>query len=397
MRVMFTLWNWTTHLYPMVPLAWSLRAAGHEVVVATQAGLVPAVRATGLPAVAVGADVDTAAMMGQYVQRARRHDAQLVEWAQMRRFGPRNCWLGVAAAEAMTGGLHDFARAWRPDLVVFEATTYAGPIVAQLLGVPAVRHTWGIDYACLTREFEDEALADLCARWGLPGVEPLGEVTVDPCPPSVQVTPGGPVPGVPEVTRLPMRYVPFNGPGVLPGWLTEPRRGRRICVTWGMSNGRFDKELVVTGRVVEALAGLGAEVVAAVPAAEGEAIEAVAPNVRVVRGLPFHALLPTCDAVVSQGGLGTLLTAVDAGVPQVVVPQRADLILNARQLVAAGAADFVFPGDGFEELLTEKVAAVLAGSLDEGARKLSAELHELPTPNQIAARLPLREAASTAA
>ncbi|MDT8910084.1 nucleotide disphospho-sugar-binding domain-containing protein [Amycolatopsis sp. PS_44_ISF1] len=394
---MFTLWNWTTHLYPMVPLAWSLRAAGHEVVVATQPGLVPEVRRTGLPVVAVGADVETAAMMGQYVQRARRHDAQLVEWAQLRRFGPRNCWLGVAAAEAMTGGLHDFARAWRPDLVVFEATTYAGPIVARLLGVPALRHTWGIDYACLTREFEDEALAELCARWDLPGVEPLGAATVDPCPPSVQVTAGGPVPGVPEVHRLPMRYVPYNGPGKLPGWLTEPRRGPRICVTWGVSNGRFDQELVVTGRVVEALAGLGAEVLAAVPAAEGDRIKAVAPNVRVVRGLPFHALLPTCDAVVSQGGLGTLLTAVAAGVPQVVVPQRADLILNARQLAAAGAADFVLPGDGFEELLTGRVAAVLAGSLDEGTRKLSAELHELPTPNQIAARLVLREATSTAA
>jgi UDP:flavonoid glycosyltransferase YjiC (YdhE family) len=84
-------------------------------------------------------------------------------------------------------------------------------------------------------------------------------------------------------------------------------------------------------------------------------------------------------------------------VPQVVVPQRADLILNARQLAATGAADFVFPGAGFTDLLTEKVAAVLAGSLDEGARKLSAELNELPTPNTIAAGLPLREAASTAA
>jgi len=382
MRVMLTLWNWTTHLFPMVPLAWSLRAAGHEVVVATQPGLVGAVQRAGLPAVAIGEDIDVAGMMGQYVQRAQRHDAQLVEWAEMRRFGPRNCWLGVAACRAMTGPLLEFGRAWRPDVVVYEASTYAGPMVAALLGVPAVRHTWGIDYACLMREFEDEALAEICAEWGLPGVEPLGEFTVDPCPPSVQVTVDGPTPGVPEVSRVPMRYVPYNGPGVLPPWLLEPRRKPRVCVTWGMSNGQFDPRQVVTGRVVKAIADLGAEVVAAVSAADRELV--AASGVRVVEGLPFHALLPTCDALVSQGGLGTVMTAIDAGVPHVLVPQRADLILNARQLAAVGAGDFVLPEEGFEDVLREKVAAVLDGALEGGVRKLQDEMRQLPSPNVVA-------------
>ena len=78
------------------------------------------------------------------------------------------------------------------------------------------------------------------------------------------------------------------------------------------------------------------------------------------------------------------MTAIDAGVPHVLVPQRADLILNARQLAAVGAGDFVLPEEGFEDVLREKVAAVLDGALEGGVRKLQDEMRQLPSPNAVA-------------
>src|SRR4051794_38462370 len=45
----------------MVPLAWALRASGHDVRMASQPELVPTMRASGLPFTAVGRDVDVTA------------------------------------------------------------------------------------------------------------------------------------------------------------------------------------------------------------------------------------------------------------------------------------------------------------------------------------------------
>ena len=58
MRVMLASWGWPTHYFPLVATGWAFRLAGHDVRVATQPALVPTVAGTGLPAVAVGQDVD---------------------------------------------------------------------------------------------------------------------------------------------------------------------------------------------------------------------------------------------------------------------------------------------------------------------------------------------------
>ncbi|MFD8145429.1 nucleotide disphospho-sugar-binding domain-containing protein [Streptomyces sp. NPDC059708] len=391
---MFALWNWPTHYYPLVPLAWSARAAGHEVVVATQPGLAATVKRSGLPVAAVGTDVDVPALMGRYVRRAARGGGlDPAGWEEMRRFGARNCWLNVAVCGAMAEGLWEFASRWRPDVIVHEPTTYAGPLVAARLGVPAVRHTWGIDFAYLLREFDEEALAPFREAWDLGPVETLGALTVDPCPPSLQLPDGGAVP-VPA-RRLPMRYVPYNGPARVPGWLLEPRRRPRVCVTWGMSSGRFDPGQVVIDQAVRAVAGLGVEVVAAVAPADRDLLGPMPPHVRVVEGVPLHALLPTCDALVSQGGLGTVMTAVAAGIPQLLVPQTTDRLLNAERLTATGAGLCLLPDDNTSRSLRDHVDALLTDPAHTAAaRRLKAEQDALPDGNAMVRLLPgaLREA-----
>src|SRR5690242_6384297 len=57
MRVLFTPHPAAQHLYPLVPLAWALHAAGHDVMVAAAPDLVEPVRKAGLVAVPIGRDM----------------------------------------------------------------------------------------------------------------------------------------------------------------------------------------------------------------------------------------------------------------------------------------------------------------------------------------------------
>ncbi|HZN74657.1 MAG TPA: glycosyl transferase family 28, partial [Micromonosporaceae bacterium] len=47
MRVLFTTFAWPSHYFPMVPLAWALQAAGHEVRMTSQPELLPTMRRSG--------------------------------------------------------------------------------------------------------------------------------------------------------------------------------------------------------------------------------------------------------------------------------------------------------------------------------------------------------------
>lgn len=386
MRILFTSWSWPAHYLPMVPLATALRARGDEVLVATQPNLVELVAASGLPVVSVGTELaDVEAMEGSFLRRASPPDRRPLEWADVRGYGALNCRKWVALAELMIDDLLAVGRAWRPDLIVFEPTTYAGPLAAAVLGVAAVRHTWGIDYTYYQREFEPEAVAPLCERFGLAAVETLGAVTVDPCPPSLQVAPDPNVP-VP-VRRIPMRHVPYNGAAVQPRWILDPVDRPRVCICWGNSSARWDPRLDLGAWMAGAIAELAVDVVLTSSIPVPEEIASL-PNVRVLRQAAVQLLFPRSDVAVTHGGLGTLLSAMTAGIPQLVVPQIADRVLNARQLARTGASDYVFATECDEDGLRSAVDGLLSSvARREAAQRLCAESQALPGPDVVAEQI----------
>jgi UDP:flavonoid glycosyltransferase YjiC (YdhE family) len=134
-----------------------------------------------------------------------------------------------------------------------------------------------------------------------------------------------------------------------------------VLVTWGGSSARWDPRLDVGTWVARAVAELPVEVVLVTAGgADAELAELAArPNVRVARNVAINLLLPGCDLMVAHGGLGTLLTALTCGVPQLTLPQIADRVLNARQLAATGAGDFAFVSDCDEDGLRGRVTAIL--------------------------------------
>jgi UDP:flavonoid glycosyltransferase YjiC (YdhE family) len=370
MRVLFTTWAWPSHYFPMVPLAWALRSAGHDVLMTSQPELLPTMRASGLPHTAVGDDYDvTAEPESTVAERPRRSrppagdvaggllgdlaGARLAHgtataagieaearamfaaiWAA--RSANRRSGLAVygPVAAAMVDGLLAQARAWRPDLIVYDPLTHAGPVVARLLGIPAVRHLFGPDITSYLTARGEAGLGPLLDRLGLDDVDLVGTATVDACPPGLAIEAAD--------RRLPMRYVPYNGPSVVPPWLLDEPDRPRVCLTWGTSTDRLaGRRAFLPDEVVLATTKLAderdAELVLAITPRQRDLVPDLPAGVRVVEGVPLDALLPTCRAIIHQGGAGTMLTAVRHGVPQIIVAQLVDQAANACRVVATGA------------------------------------------------------------
>jgi UDP:flavonoid glycosyltransferase YjiC (YdhE family) len=390
MRVLLCCWAWPSHYLPLVPVGWALQAAGHEVRVASQPALAPVITDSGLVAVPTGADLDHAQVHRRVldglpltaVPAAPPPGASMRGWRRDARDRVRRVFgVFTAYAEAMLDDLFDVAWSWRPDLIVYDPTTYAAPIVAAALHIPAVRHIHGVDVTYQARDVVPELIAPMCARLGLDEVAVLGGATVDPCPPSIQ-TPA-------RVRRIPVRYVPYNGPAVLPDWLHEQPPHRRICVTWGTSTTRIaGPDLFLPRQVLDAVRDLDVELVVTLRPEDAARLRDVPAAVRVVDSVPLHLLLPTCDVLVHQGGNGTLLTAALFAVPQLVLPQLPDQAFQADCLVNGGSAVVLRP----DEVEVPAVRAALDGLLtrpayQDAARRLRAEMLAMPTPAQVVADL----------
>jgi UDP:flavonoid glycosyltransferase YjiC (YdhE family) len=376
MRVLFTTLAARPHLYPLVPLAWALRAAGHDVRIAGQPAILDDIVAAGLFAVEVGADVDFLAG----IKKLYGSDEEMNDW--VRRAIPH-----VAAADAMARDLIAFTDGWHPDLIVTDPAVFAAPILAERKGIPLVRHLWGPTVVGRpgqaapgttdVRATWPPLLVTLYDRWEVPVRGDYARRVVDPCPPSMQS-------GV-IANRLPMRYVAYNGAADVPPWLTEPPARQRVCVTWGTTVTDF------TGgagfrvpEILDAVAKLDVEVVVAVSAAERELLGDVAVGVRVVTGMPLSLLLPTCAGVVSQGGAGTVLTAAACGVPQVVIPQVPDQPLNAGRVAATGAG-IALDAEHADSpsIFTAVEQAIGDPGLRRSADRLRAEIEEQPSPADV--------------
>ncbi|MFF9343660.1 MULTISPECIES: nucleotide disphospho-sugar-binding domain-containing protein [unclassified Streptomyces] len=383
MRVLLAAFPKASHYFPLVPLAWALRARGHSVRVASSPALAGLVLGSGLPWVSCGEDVDTRALWRGFDVLG---GAGAAPGAHIRERRARAMTMFAAVGGAMTPDLLDFARHWRPDLVVHEPRAYAGLVAAEVLKVPLVRQLWGTDYTAGRWDEEGPFLAPLLAAHGLDpaGVDPLGVATVDPCPPSLRLSGG---PAAPAVRRLPTAHVPYNGAGEVPDWLRVPPRRPRVCVTWGTSTRSAARAPEPVARIAGALAGLGAELVLAVPA--GRAPEGLPAGTRVAESMPLHLLLPSCAAVVHQGGAGTTLAASAAGVPQLVFPATVDGEENAGGVVASGAGlrlDTAAVDDGAR--VAEAVRRLLADpAFARSAALLREEVRALPSPAETAGLL----------
>lgn len=381
MRVLFTTWAWPSHLYAVVPLAWSLRAAGHQVLVASQPGLLGEIAGAGLPGVAVGADVDAVTLVRGYVLPSAGDAGGRAPRAGK---GPRVMRMFVAHAESMVDDLVAVARSWRADAVVYQQTALAGPIAAAAAGVPAIRHLSGTDLMLRARPLLGDLLAPLAGRHGVTGFDPFGLATVDPTPTSLQVPVG--------YRRIPMRHLAYTGSGHAEAPRPAPGRGAgRVCVTWGHTMAKLDPGRFLASNVLDALAGeADLEVVAAVSSDQRPLLGSGYPNAEVLVDASLDDVLANyCDLVIAHGGAGTVLTAVRHSVPMLLVPQLPDHTGHAVRVLASGAGAVLTRDQATKERIVKETRRLLApdDAARHAVRSLAEEMRRTPAPAEVAERL----------
>jgi MGT family glycosyltransferase len=116
-------------------------------------------------------------------------------------------------------------------------------------------------------------------------------------------------------------------------WADPP--GRPLVLV-GLSSTVMRQEGLLQ-RAADALGQLQVQGLITTGPAVDPALIAAPPNVTVLRWVRHADVLPHCSAVITHGGHGTVLKALIAGVPLVVVPLGRDQPDNAARVVYAGA------------------------------------------------------------
>jgi UDP:flavonoid glycosyltransferase YjiC (YdhE family) len=333
MRFLFTTAVVPTHLYALVPLAWSLRAAGHDVLVCTLDNFLPTVQRAGLPVTSCGPAMEFAAFMNH--DRAG-HPVQWPDDVSQRHGAAGRGWARLSAHTL--AGTRAVVAAFSPDLVVSEWTEYAGPMAAAAAGLPWVEVRWGVGPLPEYRTAAEDELASELAQLGLRRL-PAPRTVLDPWPPSMRLAHAA--------GHRSVRFVPYDEDACLPGWILSERSRPRICVTLGTvlpRHGSRGGALRFLATLATALASrLDVEVVVGVDDNLAQHWRRRPPGVRHAGWLPLTQAIAVSDLVVHHGGQQTTLTALAAGRPQVVIPHLADQFDNADALVTAGAGIQVPP------------------------------------------------------
>jgi glycosyltransferase (activator-dependent family) len=421
-RVLLVTFPWKTHFFNFVSLGWALRTAGHEVRVASEPELIDTITGAGLTAVAVGSGETT---VGERIRRAWQDgtlpvpeqappmgepaelfdlddDRERLSWKELNRLYdtlvvPR----AKLSNDAMMEDLVAYCRAWRPDLVVWNAVTFAGAVAATAVGAAHARVLYSIDL--YTRMREDylhvqaqqpphdrvDGLREWLTQWasafGCEFSEDLvnGHVTIDQMPVSFRLDA--------DLTYLSSRYVPYNGPAVIPPWLSAPPSKRRVLMTSGLSVNDWPELRVVpldqVQEILDSVADLDIELVLTLPARFQSELRTPG-NTKVVEFVPLPAVLPSCSAVIHHGGTGSFSSSLLCGTPQLLISQALDAPVKAKHLRRLGAGLSIIPDQVTGARVRENLVRLLDDpSFTAGARRIRQEVLAQPTPNELVLEL----------
>ncbi|MFI2431146.1 nucleotide disphospho-sugar-binding domain-containing protein [Streptomyces sp. NPDC018693] len=405
MRVLFCAFPATAHVHPLVPLAWALQNAGHEVRVAIHPGAAHLVTEAGLAPVPVGAALTEVMEWNDNFEKldtltdflsvdAAHEDGWARKWAGMTRM--------LAGFAPMLDDLVDFCRSWQPDLVLWDPFCVPAAVAATVTGAAQGRFLWGQDNIGWLHARSRERLARLGAgpqedpvtALMRPMLEPyglehreellLGQWSVDPVPAPLRL----PV----DLSYEPIRRVPYNGNRTPPAWVHERPERPRVCLSLGMGGrGRqlFREAGISFADVVAALSELDIELVTTLHAEQLATVREVPENVRLVEYVPLNYLLPSCSVLIHHGGGGTFAAAVTHRVPQLVTPLPMwGEARTARYVAESGAGLMLEPKELTVELLREQVQRLISEpSFQAGVDQLHAQMRSMPAPDEVVRRL----------
>ena len=319
------------HLTPLIPFLDAIRAAGGAVLVASRRSALHRVRAAGYDAwpLAEAPDAERSAVFASSrgLPPAQANARALEVFA------------GLDAAAALPGVL-DAIRDWRPDLILSEASEFAGRLAGAHHGLPFVNV--GITQYAVEHELRDAtdaALARLRDDHGLRARGPAPRRASRCCRrgssiPRTRARTASTASGSTTLRRT----------ASVAAWL-PPDDNPLVYLTFGTAAPQMGFFPDLYRAAIDTLAPLPINLLVTTgrdrdPAALGP----VPANVRVERWLPQADVLRHARAMVCHGGTGTVRGALAQGVPVAVLPMFADQPHNAARVAELGAGLVIEPG-----------------------------------------------------
>ncbi|GAA1025446.1 MULTISPECIES: glycosyltransferase [Amycolatopsis] len=372
MKIVVTCQPAVGHFHAVAPLALAAVRAGHEVVVVTGRGMGKWVRDAGFDAVETGPEwLAGRPRAGSFDNERRRL---------------RLMSMGTAA---LLPGIVDALRTLGADLLVHESLEWAGPLAADVAGVPFA--SLG-QLPRMPRALQAEALAppwnSARERLGLPADPKLERLCpylyLDAYLPSMQPLSEDPLlwfgsreeDAIAHPVRPPLWQAAAE---TLPDWLSEPDGRPLVYVTMGTA---FNTEPELFATVANALRGGDFRVVLTV----GKGVDPSGldgDGVHAVEYLPQSQVLPKADAVVHHSGYLTTVGALAHGLPMVLLPVAVDQPYHAHRLSAAGAGIRLDARNLTAGLVRDAVEETLREPLYRAnANRLRAELWSMPAEDE---------------
>jgi UDP:flavonoid glycosyltransferase YjiC (YdhE family) len=377
MRILVVSTPGVGHLLPLLPLARVARERGHDVRVASGVGLAGIVASAGFELVEIGPPtIDAVVATQPWAPEATGRRRAVLTF--------REVFCGRLAADQSTD-LLAATDVWRPDLVVREDMAHAGWLVAQRLGIPQVT-VQVTAWRPRMRDLATEPLGALREGLGLPPDPELATLYGDGlflARPRSLVDPAAGLPANTAELR-PVADDDVDADGASAQDLPDPQGRPRIAVTLGTVNRRRHD---VLRPIIEGADAAGAQVIVAL--GDDPAVLAPVPaGAWVGRYVPMSALVATSDVVAFHGGSGTMLAALAAGRPLLVVPLAADQPDNAERCAAIGVAIVIEP----EALSANAVRTAIESILGDPryrrrASEVAAEIAAMPGPDAAVLRL----------
>ena len=413
MRILITTWSFPGHINPTVALARALAERGHEIAFSTGERARPVIERQGFSFYAL-----------QHLNEEKVYATVFspISRSMLSRASVLKEWLLATLPDQVKDQQFVLAD-WKPDVVVCDVSMWGIPLVLhELTGVPCMicsfapgcmipspnmppwgiglpsPHNWTTRLLCQAANLLTERSVagfrrtgnEMRARFGLPALTvPIHEY--------LGTMPLYLVPSVPELDYNRRDLPPsvhYIGPLIWNDtkragsseWLATLSRDRPwVHVTEGTMHVYKPFLLQAAAR---GLANLPMEVIMTTgggrdPQALG--MGTLAPNVRLEPWIAHTELFPHTDVVITTGGAGTILTALEAGIPLLIVPTEWDKADNAQRVVEAGAAIRISPGRCSPKRLRQAVERLLADhSYRENAKRLAQILKGLNGPRKAA-------------